>query len=87
MGVLLKAKWAVSYCWLAPVPTSDYGGDLKKAFNERLGVSNVFPSAASVQTVVTYRREVARLVGFSIGGPTDEQAHPFTKRRSKTGPV
>ncbi len=44
--ILLKAKWAVSFCWLPPVLTSNRDGDLKKAFNECLGVSNVFPTAA-----------------------------------------
>ncbi len=44
--ILLKAKWAVSCCWLPPVLTSDCDGDLKEAFNECLGVSNVFPTAA-----------------------------------------
>ncbi len=47
-----------------------------------LGVSNVFPTTAFVQTVVTYHHEAARLVGkvirFQHRGPTDE-LHPFTR--------
>ncbi len=42
----LAAKWAVSFCWLPPVLTSNCDGDLKKAFNECLGVSNAFPTTA-----------------------------------------
>ncbi len=44
--ILLKAKWAVSISWLPPFLTSNCDGDLKKAFNECLGVSNVFPTTA-----------------------------------------
>ncbi len=51
--ILIKAKWAVSFCWLQPVLKSNCDGDLKKAFNEILGVSNVFPTTALIQ-VVTY---------------------------------
>ncbi len=36
----------ISFCWLPPVLTSNCDGDLKKAFNECLGVSNVFPTTA-----------------------------------------
>ncbi len=39
--ILLKAKWAVSFCWLPPVLTFNCDGDLKKAFNECLGVSYI----------------------------------------------
>ncbi len=44
--ILLKAKWTVSFCWLPPVLTFNCDGDLKKAFNECLGASNVFPTTA-----------------------------------------
>ncbi len=82
----------MGFCWLPPVLTSNCDGDLKKAFNECLGVSNVFPTTALIQAV-TYHHEVAsrplgevnrgKFFGFSIGGPTDE-LHIFTKS-SETG--
>ncbi len=83
----LSRLWAVSFCWLPPVLTFNCDGDLKKAFNECLGVSNVSPTAAYVQAV-TYHHEVyeytgwrdesRKLFGFSKGGPTDG-LHPFIK--------
>ncbi len=75
LGVLVRAKWAVSFCWLQPVPTSNFDRDLRRRFSESPRASNVFPTAVFVDTVVTYHHEVAS-TPHSTGGPTDE-LHSF----------
>ncbi len=59
-----------------------------KAINKCLVVSIAFPFVTLVKPwlhiimrwqVCQIERLIGKLFGFSIGGPTDEQLHPFTK--------
>ncbi len=56
----------------------------EKVFSEYLGVSNVFPTAAKVQTVVTYHHEVASV---PLGEVSRESwaAPLYQKQRNRTG--